>query len=262
MARRISGLVMLTLAVAAAALLAGCGGVPTVGSGSPVSKQYDFKDFSRLEVGYAFDVQITRGDTYRVEVTVDDNLVDHLRVEQNGSTVRIALDNVLSLGGTTRRATIVMPQLAALDLSGASRGDVSGFTAQKAFAAKISGASTVTLSNVGASTTRLNLSGASKANGDLKADRLDAIASGASQATLSGLSASGTLDASGASRFNLPTFNFGTVTVRLSGASTAQLSASRSIAADLSGASNLEYSGDATIREIQTSGASTITKVQ
>lgn len=257
------GAALLSAAVAAiglALLAAGCG-TPTVGSGKLVTKTYDFKDFTQLVVSHAFEIEVTRGTGYKIEVTVDDNLVDRLRVEQSGSTVRIGLDNVMSLGTTTQRAVVTLPDLQGLELSGACRADVSGFTAQKKLAATISGASSATFSAMTVSDTQLDVSGASKVSGDVKADELSAVASGASQIDLTGLAAEGVLEASGASKLRLGTFQFGTVTVKLSGASSAQINASKTIAADVTGASRLEYSGQANIREIESSGASTIKRV-
>ena len=50
-----------------------------------------FSDFDSVEFSDAFEAEITACDGYVVEVTVDDNLVDHLQVEQHGDTVKIGL---------------------------------------------------------------------------------------------------------------------------------------------------------------------------
>jgi hypothetical protein len=80
--RRFTAGVVLLLVVFAA----GCGGVAglggeVTGSGNPVTKQYDYSDFSGVRVDSAFAATVTRGDAFAVSVTADDNLVKYLRIQ-------------------------------------------------------------------------------------------------------------------------------------------------------------------------------------
>jgi hypothetical protein len=245
--------------VVTALIVAGCGG-PVVGSGNLVTRQYDFKSFTRLEVSHAFEVQITRGDTFKVEVTVDDNIVDRLRVEQNGATVKIGMESGISFGTMTRRAVVVLPDLEAVSLSGASQGSVAGFDSRKDLDVGVSGASDLSLTGVRAADTAFDVSGASKVAGDLQAGAVRMEASGASQITLQGSGVDGDLEASGASKLVLSGFELATADVTVSGASSASVNVARTLDADASGASTIEYSGNGTIRNIQTSGASQVNR--
>jgi hypothetical protein len=245
------------LSIAVALLVAGCGG-PVIGSGDLTTKEYDFKDFTRIEVSHAFEVQITRGESFKVEVTTDDNLVDRLRVEQSGSTLRIGMESGISFGTATREAMITLPTLEAVQLSGASKGGVIGFGGKGDLSIGLSGASTLALTGIKAGDARLEVSGASKLAGDLDAGDVGMEASGASQIQLSGSGDDAALEASGASKLSLTSFELAEASVTLSGASTATVNVSRTLDADLSGASNLTYSGGASVRNIQTSGASQI----
>lgn len=236
---------------------AGCGG-PVIGSGDLVTEDYDFKDFSRIEVSHAFEVQITRSESFKVEVTTDDNLVDRLRVEQSGSTLRIGMEPGISFGTATRKALITLPALEAVQLSGASKGGVIGFDGKGDLSIGLSGASSLALTSIEAGDLRLEVSGASKLAGDLVAGDVRMEASGASQIQLSGSGEDADLEASGASKLSLTSFELEDASVTLSGASTATVDVSRTLDADLSGASSLTYSGGASVRNIQTSGASQI----
>ena len=46
------------------------------GSGEPITLVMDYEDFERIEIGYAFDVEISRADTYKVHLIIDEALVE------------------------------------------------------------------------------------------------------------------------------------------------------------------------------------------
>ena len=60
-------------------------------SGVVVTEEYSFTDFSQLEISM-FDVTVRQGKDYRVTLEMDDNLLNHVQVSQEGETLRIGLD--------------------------------------------------------------------------------------------------------------------------------------------------------------------------
>lgn len=225
------------------ALLAACTvPIPVIntlrGSGNTVTETYDFSDFDKVVISHAFEAEITAADTYQVEVTVDDNLVEHLRVEQEGDTVTIGFAPNLVVTNTTQEVRITLPRLVGLEASGASRVDVSGFK---------------TSDNV-----RVNVSGASTARGDMETGDLNADVSGASTLTLEGSGKNLRVNASGASTADLDNFAVNDASVEASGASRANVNVSGTLDANASGASSIRYSGDPTLGNIDESGASSV----
>ncbi len=118
------------------------------GSGRPVTRTFAFADFDSLEIGNAFQAEITAADTYLVEVTVDDNLVEHLQVEQQGNPVKIGLKPMTTAHNAEMQVHITLPALVSLDASGATSANLTGFNSDKP--------------------THLNASGASKVRGDME----------------------------------------------------------------------------------------------
>lgn len=225
------------------ALLAACTiPVPVIntlrGSGNTVTETYDFSDFDKVIISHAFEAEITAADTYQVEVTVDDNLVEHLRVEQEGDTVTIGFAPNLVVTNTTQEVRITLPRLVDLEASGASRVDVSGFK---------------TSDDV-----RVNVSGASTARGDMETGDLNADVSGASTLSLEGSGKNLRVNASGASTADLNDFAVNDASVEASGASRANVNVSGTLDANASGASSIRYSGDPTLGNIDESGASSV----
>ncbi len=233
---------ILVLLIIAALALAGCGGLPSftalVGSGNPVTQTFNFSDFDSLEIGNAFQAEISASDSYFVEVTVDDNLVPYLRVEQQGKTVKVSLEPTTAATRADTRVRITMPALASLDASGATRAKVSGFKS--------------------GDTVRMNVAGASNVSGDIETGDLTAEVSGASTLTLTGSGDSLQATAAGASTANLSDFAVNDANVDASGASRITVNASGTLDAKASGASTVRYSGDPKLGRIDESGASTV----
>ncbi|UCF32327.1 MAG: DUF2807 domain-containing protein [Phycisphaerales bacterium] len=219
-------------------VLSACGivfGPRITGSGVLLVKKMGFTEFTSLRIGSAFEATVTRGDTYRVEVTADDNLYEYIRVTQEGSALAIYLDNV-SVSNATLKAAITMPLLEGLRASGAADVSITGFKHLDAVA--------------------ITCSGASYVNGDLEATSVQLSCSGASEAVLRGIAVDGKIDGSGASSFNLTDFALTNARVDLSGASSADINVTGELHYDLSGASNLRYGGSPHLGARSSSGAS------
>lgn len=236
--------VWIVLVMLMATALAGCNVIGDmlpnglVGSGVLVTQEYDFSDFSEIELSHAFQATITRGDTFSVVVRADDNLFDRLRVEQDGNLIRIGLTPDTLTGQATLEADITLPALVRLGVSGASTAQLNGFAAADDFAAIASGASRI--------------------HGDITAGDVNLQASGASTISLAGEGGNVTADASGASTIDLEEFAAVDANASASGASTVTVNLTGQLDANASGASNVYYLGSPTLGNIDTSGASNV----
>jgi hypothetical protein len=212
------------------------------GSGSLVTEEYDLDGFTAVRAGSAFNVMITQGDEYSVQVTADDNLGENLVVETRGDALVLELRQpTLIFRNVTLRADITMPTLEAVDVSGAPTGTFTGFSTDGEFQAQASGASTI--------------------EGDIEANDVRVDASGASNVILSGSTQTLDVQASGASRADLSDLTAVDVRADSSGASTVRVNVSGELDADASGASTVEFSGNPTRVREDESGASTIREI-
>jgi hypothetical protein len=238
-------------------LLSAC--VPThliVGSGDLITRDYTFVDFTNLDIGSAVEADITQSDSFTVSITTRENLFDHLDIYTSGKTLNITLKSG-SYTNSQIKARISLPRLDTINLTGAAKGNVTGFNSANDFDFTLTGASSLDM-DVQAGNVIGEMTGASKANGVLKADKLNLEMTGASKISLAGTTATLTIKATGASRFDMPELSVQNADVELNGASSANLNVSKTINFDLSGASRLEYSGGAVIGKQKLSGASTI----
>ena len=239
-------------------------GCTQVNPGPTMSKNSDFTGFSKIDVNSAFEVEIVPSNTWSISVTAQEKLFDHINVSKNGDTLEINLKwgvgTWLSTWGYKRpKASIAMPELSSLNLSGASRGNVKGFHSSNNTKITISGASTLD-TDIEAADINLGVSGASKISGSVKATTLTGVIDGASRANLTGSADKLILNASGASSVDLEGLPAQDIEVNLSGASRATVSPVAKVKISVSGASSLTYTGDPSLESVDVSGASTIHK--
>ena len=248
---------VLVVALLTSGLAQGCQGGER-GSGKLQTENYNYSNFTRVEVSSAFKVEITPSSSYSVEVTADDNLLEYVEVSKEGETLKIGLKTVTLLWPVTLEAKITMPELRGLVLSGATRGTVSSFSSTKNLDIELSGASSLGLVDISAGDVKFNVHGASKVTGNIVANDTEFNIDGASTAQLKGSAIGMTVDAEGASRVELAGFKVENVAIKLSGASTGTVNVHGRLDADLGEASKLSYIGEPTMGTIKTSGASTL----
>jgi hypothetical protein len=259
--KRVATFLALALLFVSLSGASGCEGT-VVGSGEIATWEMAFTDFNRLEISQAFEVQINRASDYRVNITIDKKLYEYLKIDQRGDTLRINLKSGNNYIDTVRRATIDLPDLHRLKLSDASKASVNGFSVSHSLDFELSGASQLDLGHTIAGNSNFSLSGASQVNGFIEMDDGHFSLSGASFLDLTGSADDITINASDASRVNLPDFAVLTVDVHLSGASDAVVNVSTRIDVDLSGASDLEDIGSPKLGKLEMSGGSTLNQRQ
>jgi hypothetical protein len=254
--KRILICLVLLIVMSTFAVTAGCDVV--TGSGKTSTFDMAFDDFYKIEAGYAFDVKITRADSYLIRITIDENLYEYLKINKSSNTLYIGLKSGYVYTNMTQQAVITMPDLYRLELSGASKAVVSGFSTTHDLDFELSGASKMDLENLEADDSDINLSGASEVTGSLKIADGKFDLSGASSLELEGSADDISVEASGASEVELSDFTAANVDVELSGASNAVINASSRLDVNLSGASDLKYIGSPKLGNINISGGSSI----
>jgi Putative auto-transporter adhesin, head GIN domain len=187
------------------------------GSGNVQTEKRNLTDFNAIEVSGAVEVEVVAQKDFSVEVEADDNLLQFIKTEVRGDTLKISTEKRFSTRSPIR-VRISAPDIEDLEVSGASK---------------------VSLANVKNDSLRVDSSGASKIKVDGETKNLVVELSGATR-----------LDAE-----NLKTEN---ATIDASGASNATVFVSGDLKTDLSGASNVTYSGNPKNLEKKTSGASSV----
>ncbi len=201
---------------------------------------YSIPKYSDLKVSDAFTIYVTFSDTEEsVRIEANDNLQDKIIVKREGDALAIGLKKYTSVrGNATMNAYIVTKDISTFDISGASR---------------------LTLENEWLVTDgRIELSGASNFTGEVNSERLYLDMAGASHLDLFGNTASFNAKLSGSSGIRDYDLKVESLKIELTGASEAFLNVNETIDVTASGASFLNYKGNAKVNTINLSGASEI----
>ena len=189
------------------------------GSGTSKTETRDLSGFEEIEAGGAVNVEVSVQKDFSVTVEADDNLIQDIKTEINGNALKIYSEARIS-PKTKINVKISMPEINAVDLSGAS---------------------TAVVSNVKSDSIKLEASGASKIKIDGEANSLESYASGASGINAEGLKVEN-------------------ADIEASGASNTTVWANEELKADASGASSIYYAGEPKNLLQNSSGASSVRK--
>lgn len=92
-------------------------GVVESGSGNVVTERLDFEEFTAIEVASSWEVEAVPGE-FAVEVSVDDNVLDDMRVEVRGETLWLGMRAGAWFRRLTLRARVSLPELDGLQVTG------------------------------------------------------------------------------------------------------------------------------------------------
>ena len=203
----------------------------------------DAKNFQAIELSSAFDVYLTQSNEESVAVSASEpKYRENIKVEVRGGVLIIRYDSKgrWNSGNKKLKAYISFKQLNKLNVSGAC--DVYIVDEWKA------------------DNLKLDLSGASNLKGKMTAQKLMIDLSGASDLTLTGAVGQLNIEASGASDFKGYDLAVDYCNAKVSGASDIKITVNKELSAEASGASDVKYKGNGLIRDIKTSGASSISR--
>jgi hypothetical protein len=200
------------------------------------------KNFHGISVGSAFSVYLTQGNEEAVAVSAsDEKVLEKIVVEVKDGILHIGLDkNAWRLSNKNLKAYISFKNIDKLNISGSCDVLVEG--------------------SIKANELRIGLSGASDLKGKLEVNKLTVDLSGASDMSLSGSAPQISIEASGASKFK--GFDLATdfCNAQASGASDIKITVNKELSVQASGASDIDYKGAGVIRNLKTSGASSVSR--
>jgi len=185
--------VRLSGTVVGAVLIAACG---PIGSGDLVSEDREVGEFEGIQVSGGIDLVLTVDPAADVSVTVvyDDNLLERIETEVEGTTLVIRSRGSYSVSGPGRHVEVTTPALEELAASGGS--DVEGSGTLDMLVITASGGSDLDLSDLVAGSVSVNASGGSDVTVNVT-EEVVGSASGGSNLTILGDPTSQRVDDSG-----------------------------------------------------------------
>lgn len=238
-------------------LFSGCDTNTESGGQEITTKQFEYDGFNKIDVNSAFEVEISQGNTYSINITAGD--FSRIKLDKIGDTLQVSRKGTdwFAPSHQTPVAYITLPNLDTISLSGATKVTVSNFHSNEDLTLRVSEASHLETIDVSAASLFLEVSGASRLKGDLKAmGGADLVVSGSSIVELIGMAADVSAKVSGSSRCDLINFPVCNAEINVSGASNGWTNLNGRLDANVSGASNLTWRGNTTLGDIRTSGGS------
>lgn len=233
-------------------------------AGDTISKDFSIEgSYTELEVSNAFEVTVSDAAS-QITITAGQNVMPKVVVEKVDNTLKIYLKPISITG--LNEMKVVLPYNAGLksvELSGASEFHSEYGLYGEKIEVELSGASKF-YCDVDANEIDMDLSGASYAKGSIDASELDLDMSGASNATLRGQVTTLDIDLSGASSIKKTIsgssygFECDVCKGEMSGGSDAYIHCNSIIKVNLSGGSDLHFTGNAFTADSSTSGGSEI----
>ncbi len=206
------------------------------------TRNYNFTDFNYVSVGSGIKVMINQSNNFKIDIKADQKDLDELQVEKKGDKLVIGFKHHLfnfSRHGEVE-ATIEMPELLGIDLSGGAMGVINMNESTKNF--------------------EVDLSGGAQLGGTLNCGNISMDLSGGSIVKLEGNAGNLSLDGSGGSIFKLKGLSVKDVSADLSGGSQVTITMNGTLNSEQSGGSNLTYYGNAEMGDTDFSGGSSVNK--
>ena len=228
------------------------------------AQQRKVPSFTAISVSSAIDLYLTQSNKNEVAVSAtNDEIRDHIITEVVGGTLIIRLGDKGSWfswrkwGNYKTKAYVSIKDIDALTASGASTVHLVNTIESPKMRIKLSGASDFK-GNIKAGVLMYQLTGASDYKGEVTANSIDIDGSGASSIELIGKVDDLAIEVSGASDAKLYNLTAKGAILRASGASNIGVTVTEILRANSSGASDINYKGNPTVKESNTSGASSI----
>ena len=209
----------------------------------PNAQVRQVKNFHGINVSNAFDVYINQSNDEAVAVSaasVKDREMITVEVKDGILYVGLHKDWKWNTGKKKLKAYISFKQIDNLTVSGACDVFIAGI--------------------LKADNLSINQSGASDIKGKLEVVKLRVDLSGASDMTVTGKATQLSVEASGASDFKGYDLVTETCDAKASGASDIKVTVNKELSAQASGASDVKYKGNGTIRDIKSSGSSSVSR--
>jgi hypothetical protein len=212
---------ILTVLLLIILMIACQGGI--VGNGKVVTRTEEIGKFTRLVISGNFNVIMTQSDKPSLKLEMDENLMEIIRVTEEGNTLRIDT-KINILQAREKNIYISIKDLDKLDLSGA---------------VKVTTDSVIRLESLG-----ILASGAVRLDMSIEARQLKLDLAGASECDIRGKVEGLRMQLSGAGDFDAFDLVARDVEIDLSGAGSARVYATEQLDVSISGAGSVKYRGD------------------
>lgn len=209
------------------------------GNGNVVNEKRTVSSFSKIDISGGFEVLLNQGNSEKVELEVDENLIELIETKVKGNTLYISSEEPIG-NAESLKIYITVVDVEDIDASGA-----------------------IELKNKGtykSDNLEIDISGAADIDLNLEVENLVMDMSGASETTLTGAADNLEIEISGAGDLDAKKMKTKTTEIDISGAGSAIVNVKKKLKVEVSGAGSVQYKGNPKVDE-SISGAGSVTKI-
>lgn len=209
------------------------------GNGNVITEERPVDSFNKIDISGGFEVFINQGKSEKLELEVDQNLLELIETKTKNNTLYIK--NKEAIGSAkSLKLYITVVNVKDIDISGAVELNSKGSITSDVLEVDISGAADINLS--------------------VKVDELIMDMSGASETTLKGEAENFKIELSGASDLQAEKLKTKHTSIDISGAGNAKVFAKKTLNVEVSGAGSVKYKGNPKVTK-DISGAGSVSKL-
>ncbi len=211
------------------------------GSGSVITEARSVSSFDKIEIGGIFNVFLSQGDVENVEVEIDDNLQQYVKIYNEGNTLVVDAEKGVNWKRVTKNNVyITLKNINELNVKGVCT--VKSRTALKC------------------DNLELDVEGIGNSRLELYCHQLDIKHGGVGSIELNGETVDLIIRKNGVGHLDAKNLKADNVNIKNSGVGSAEIYASKELTIRNSGVGSISYSGDATIKSVHSDGVGKINK--
>lgn len=150
------------------------------GSGNIIDQDIKVSGFNSINIRGPFALEITPSDTYKVTLSIDDNLINRIQISTERKILTVRIEAPATFFPTSLKLKIALPAISSLNLAEGVKAAIADFPNTADLTLFLSAGSSLT-GSLDAAIARLNLSDASQVTLQGKLTRLELDSSGASK---------------------------------------------------------------------------------
>jgi hypothetical protein len=228
------------------------------GSGTPTTVDRQVGDFDRIELSIGADLDITVGPAFKVTLTCDDNLVDHILTRVRGRSLEIDAKGSFSTREDIK-LVITLPKLTELAVDGSGNVSVSHLSGED-FTLEIDGSADVKCDG-SVRDLRVYIGGSGDAEfTGLASDRIDLEVSGSGDLLLEGTCKELSVEIPGSGYIDARELKCQDVIAEISGSGNVDCWAEQSLDGSVSGSGDIRFWGNPSDVNRDVSGNGRITR--
>ena len=235
------------------------------GSGNIITETREVAEFDRINLMVPANLYVSQGDTNSFSIEGDDNLLEEIETDLDGTFLEIELKNSVKCLNPTQEINIWVTMKEVKELAVSGSGNIVGETAFEtdSLEMRVSGSGKISNDNqIKADSLELRISGSGDVDLDVVSKTITTRISGSGNVALEGVTEIHEFQVSGSGELNAYDLDTQKSVLGVSGSGKAELKVSEELEINIAGSGNVKYKGAPEKVTQNVSGSGSVEKVE